>query len=53
MRRASSSIVGERGYQVILEVMCSLLSLTFESVVSPVCSENSHSVGLCNSFDCA
>lgn len=40
--------MGERGYHVTLEVMCCLLSLTFESMVSPVRSENSHSIGLCN-----
>lgn len=47
IQKASSSIVGDRGHQV----MCSLLSLTVESVVSLVCSEKSNSIDLCNSFD--
>lgn len=43
----SSSIVGERGDQMILEVLF-FFKLDFESAVSPEYSENSHSAGLCD-----
>lgn len=45
--RETSSIVGERGDQMMLEVLFSIM-LDFEPAVSPECSENSHSVGPCN-----
>lgn len=43
----TSSIVGERDDQIMLEVLFSI-KLDFKPAVSPECSENSHNVGLYN-----